>query len=167
MTTRYRSEPPSRFNVSCKVPRMTLRDQIDQDLKRAMLDKNETARDSLRQVKSEFILREVDLGRGLEDGEVIDVIKKSVKQRRDAIDSFRDGGRMDLVEAEEKQLAVLEAYLPKSLSVEETRVAMEAIVKEMGLSSKKEMGVLMKELKARHPNVDAKTASQLTGTFLS
>ena len=146
---------------------MTLREQIDQDLKRAMLDKNEVARDSLRQVKSEFILREVDLGRGLEDNEVIDLIKKSVKQRRDAIDSFREGERMDLVEAEEKQLVILDAYLPKSLSVEETRVAMEAIVKELGLSSKKEMGQLMKELKARHPNVDAKTASQLTGTFLS
>ena len=82
---------------------MTLREQIDQDLKRAMLEKNETARDSLRQVKSEFILREVDLGRGLEDGEVIDLIKKSVsRSHRDAA-SRSSCDVIDLIQKSVKQ----------------------------------------------------------------
>ena len=84
--------------------RMSLRERIDQDLKRAMLDKNETARDALRGIKSELLLREVELGRPIEDAEATAVLQKSVKQRKDAIDSFRSGGRADLVEAEEKQL---------------------------------------------------------------
>lgn len=146
---------------------MSLREQIDQDLKRAMLAKNETARDALRVVKSELLLREVELGRPIEDAEVLAVLQKGVKQRKDAIDSFREGGRQDLIDAEEKQLAVIAAYLPQAMSEADTRAAIEALKAELGLSTKKDLGTLMKAIKAKHPTADPKLASQIAGSLLS
>lgn len=146
---------------------MTIRERIDQDLKKAMLEKNATARDALRVLKGELMLVEVQLGRPVEDGEVLGVIQKSVKQRKDAIAQFREGGRQDLVEAEEQQLAILEAFLPKALGEAETREAVEAIVKELGLTTKKDMGALMKALKARFPSADPKLANTIAATLLS
>lgn len=148
-------------------PRMTLRETIDQDLKKAMLEKNATARDALRVVKSELLLREVELGRPIEDAEVIAVLQKGVKQRKDAIEQFRAGGRQDLVEAEEQQLAVIAGYLPQAMSESDTRAAIEAIVKELGLSTKKDLGQLMKTLKAKHPTADPKLASQIAAGLLA
>jgi uncharacterized protein YqeY len=145
---------------------MSLRERIDQDLKKAMLEKNEMARDALRVVKSELLLKEVELGRPIEDAEAIALLQKGVKQRKDAIEQFREGGRLDLVEAEEKQLAVIAGYLPQALGEAETRAAIEGLVKELGLSTKKDLGTLMKTLKARHPSADPKLASQIAGQLL-
>ncbi|MBX7192070.1 MAG: GatB/YqeY domain-containing protein [Sandaracinaceae bacterium] len=145
---------------------MSLRERIDQDLKRAMLDKNETARDALRVVKSELLLREVELGRPIEDAEALAVLQKGVKQRKDAIDQFKAGGRQDLVDAEEKQLAVIAGYLPQAMSEADTRAAIEALKAELGLTTKKDLGTLMKALKAKHPTADPKLASQIAGSLL-
>lgn len=146
---------------------MSLRERIDQDLKRAMLDKNEVARDALRVVKSELLLREVELGRPIEDAEVTAVLQKGVKQRKDAIEQFEAGGRADLVDAEKRQLAVIEVYLPKALSESDTRAAVEALKAELGLSTKKDLGTLMKALKAQHPTADPKLASQIAASLLA
>jgi len=146
---------------------MALGDQIAQDAKRAMLSKNEVARDALRLLKSELLLKEVELGRPIEDAEVILVLQKGVKQRRDAIDQFRAGGRADLVEAEEQQLTVITGYLPAAMSEADTRAAIEALVKELALSTKKDLGTLMKTLKARHPTADPKLSSQIASGLLS
>lgn len=146
---------------------MSLKQTIEADLKKAMLAKNEIAKDALRLAKSELLLREVDLGRELTDEEIMGVLQKSVKSRKDAIEQFRAGGRMDAVAEEEQQLAVLEAYLPKALSESETRDAIGALVREHSLSSKKDMGRLMKLLKEKHPNVDGRIASKLAGEALS
>lgn len=146
---------------------MSLRERIDQDLKRAMLDKNEMARDALRLVKSELLLEEVKLGRPIEDAEVITALQRAVKQRKDAIEQFKSGGRNDLVEAEEKQLSVITGYLPESLSEADTRAAIESLKVELGLSTKKDLGTLMKALKAKHPTADPKLASQIAASVLS
>ena len=146
---------------------MSLRERIDQDLKRAMLDKNEMARDALRLVKSELLLEEVKLGRPIEDAEVITALQRAVKQRKDAIEQFKSGGRNDLVEAEEKQLSVITGYLPESLSEADTRAAIESLKAELGLSTKKDLGSLMKALKAKHPTADPKLASQIAASVLS
>lgn len=146
---------------------MSLRERIDQDLKRAMLEKNEMARDALRLVKSELLLLEVELGRPLEDAEVTAQLQKGVKQRKDAIEQFKAGNRSDLVDAEEKQLAVVSAYLPQAMSEADTRAAIEALKAELGLSTKKDLGTLMKAIKAKHPTADPKLASQIAGSLLS
>lgn len=146
---------------------MALRQTIEADLKKAMLAKDEVAKDALRMAKADLLNREVELGRDLTDEEATAVLQKNVKSRRDAIQQFRDGGRLDAVAEEEKQLAVLERYLPKTLSEDETREAVKAIASELGLSTKKDMGRLMKELKARHAGVDGRIASKVAGEILS
>lgn len=145
---------------------MSLRQTIEADLKKAMLAKDEVAKDALRMAKADLLNREVELGRDLTDDEALAVLQKNVKSRRDAIQQFRDGGRMDAVAEEEKQLAVLERYLPATLSEEDTRAAVQAIASELGLSTKKDMGRLMKELKARHPGVDGRIAAKVAGEVL-
>lgn len=146
---------------------MSLRQTIEADLKKAMLAKDEVAKDALRMAKADLLNREVELGRDLTDEEATAVLQKNVKSRRDAIEQFRAGGRMDAVAEEEQQLAVIERYLPKALSEDETRAAVKAIASELGLSTKKDMGRLMKELKARHPSVDGRIASKVAGEVLS
>lgn len=145
---------------------MALKQTIEADLKKAMLEKDAIAKDALRLAKSELLNREVELGRELSDEEALGVLQKGVKQRRDAIEQFRAGGRDEAVAEEERQLAVLERYLPKALSEDETRAVVRALVAELGLSSKKDLGRLMKELKARHPSVDGRLASRLAGEEL-
>lgn len=146
---------------------MSLRQTIEADLKKAMLAKDEVAKDALRMAKADLLNREVELGRDLTDEEATAVLQKNVKSRRDAIQQFREGGRMEAVAEEEQQLAVLERYLPKTLSEDETREAVKAIASELGLSTKKDMGRLMKELKARHAGVDGRIASKVAGEILS
>lgn len=145
----------------------TLRERIDADLKKAMLTKNEAARDALRLAKSELLLEEVKLARPLTDQEAVVILQKSVKSRRDAISEFASAGRTDLVEKEELELTFLSPYLPKTLDAAETRAAILAITTELGLTSKKDMGRLMKELKVRHSGLDGRLASQLAGEILA
>ena len=145
----------------------TIRERINADLKKAMLEKNDVAKDALRLAKSELLNREVELGRPLTDEDATAVLVKSVKSRKDAIEQFRAGGREDAAKEEEAQLAILGAYLPEELSEEATRAAIRGLVAELGLSTKKDMGRLMKELKARHAGVDGKLASKIAGELLS
>ncbi len=144
----------------------TLRERIDLDLKTAMLTKNEAARDALRLAKSELLLKEVDVARALTDEETIAILQKSVKSRKDAISEFAAAGRTDLVEKEELELTFLTPYLPKTLDAAETRSAIESITTELGLTTKKDMGRLMKELKSRHAGLDGRLASQIAGEIL-
>jgi uncharacterized protein YqeY len=144
----------------------TLRARIDADLKKAMLEKDDIAKDALRLAKSELLKAEADLGRALSEEESTVVLQKGVKSRKDAIEQFREGGRLEAVAEEEQQLAVLERYLPKSLDETETRAAITALVAELGLATKKDMGRLMKELKTRHATVDGRIASKIAGEVL-
>lgn len=145
---------------------MSLLKTIEADLKKAMLAKDTIAKDALRMAKSELLLKAVEVGRELTDEEAQTVLLKGVKARKDAIEQFRAGGREDAVATEEAQLAVLEAYLPKALTEDETRAAIQALMNELSLSTKKDLGRLMKELKARHDNVDGRLASKLAGELL-
>lgn len=145
---------------------MTLRETIDADLKKAMLEKDEVAKNALRMAKADLILKEVEKGSSLSDEEVVAILQKGVKSRNDSIEQFRAGGREDAAKAEEAEIAILARYLPRSLGETETRAAIEALVAELGLASKKDMGRLMKELKARHEGVDGRTASKIAGEIL-
>lgn len=145
---------------------MTLRETIDADLKKAMLAKDETAKTALRMAKSDVLLREVEKGSPLTDEEVIAILQKNVKSRRDSIEQYRAGGREDAAKAEEDEIAILARYLPKTLDEAETRKAIQAIASELGLTTKKDMGRLMKELKARHEGIDGRIASKIASELL-
>jgi hypothetical protein len=138
---------------------MALLEQIDADLKKAMLERDEVTRDTLRMVKSELLT--------LDKPDELAVLSRAVKSRRDSIKSYVEGGRQDLADKEQAEIEVIERYLPKQLSEAEAREAITAIIEELGLSSKKELGRVMKEIKARHPGqVDGRLASSIAAQLL-
>jgi uncharacterized protein YqeY len=138
---------------------MALLEQINADLKKAMLERDEVTRDTLRMIKSELLM--------LDNPDEIAVLSRAVKSRRDSIKSYVEGGRQDLADKEQAEIEVIERYLPKQLSEDETLEAITGIIEELGLSSKRELGQVMKELKARYPGqVDGKQASSIAGQLL-
>ncbi|MBA2242049.1 MAG: GatB/YqeY domain-containing protein [Chthoniobacterales bacterium] len=143
---------------------MTLHERIDSDLKDAMRAKNAGRLNVLRMLKSalKYSAIEKSAAEGqLEEADAVQVIRKQVKQRQDSIESFEKGGRAELAAKEKEELAILNAYLPKTIEGEElVKVVREAIA-EVGATSRKEMGAVMKALQTRLAGrVDGKTLSQ-------
>ena len=138
---------------------MSFLEQINADLKKAMLERDAVTRDTLRMVKSELLT--------LDNPDELAVLSRAVKSRRDSIKSYVEGGRQDLADKEQAEIEVIERYLPKQLSEDEAREAIAGIIGELGLSSKKELGQVMKELKARYPGqVDGRLASSIAAQLL-
>jgi hypothetical protein len=138
---------------------MPLLEQINADLKKAMLERDEVTRDTLRMIKSELLT--------LDNPDGLAVLSRAVKSRRDSIKSYVEGGRQDLADKEQAEIEVIERYLPKQLNEDEIREAIAGIVEELGLSSKKDLGKVMKEVKARYPGqVDGRLASSIAGQLL-
>jgi uncharacterized protein YqeY len=103
-----------------------------------------------------------------DDALVVEVLQKMVKQRRESISLYEQGGRQELAEVEKAELAVIESFLPAQMSDAETTAAIEAIKAELGASSVKDMGRVMAELKARHAaSLDMGKASALVKAALS
>ncbi|MCA9603111.1 MAG: GatB/YqeY domain-containing protein [Polyangiales bacterium] len=146
---------------------MTILERIVADMKQAMRDKNEVARDTLRMLKSDVGRRELELGRAPDDAEVTEVLLRAVKTRRESLEQYEQGGRADLAEKERKEVAIIEAYLPKTMDEAEARTTIEALAKELSASQKKDMGRLMKEITARYRGqIDGKVASKIAGEIL-
>ena len=104
-------------------------------------------------IKDRDIEERVKSSTGDDDAMVVDVLQKMAKQRRESIQMYTDGGRTELAEQEQAELAVIEEFLPQQLSEADTRAAIEAIKAELGASSMKDMGRVMAELKTRHATV--------------
>jgi uncharacterized protein len=103
-----------------------------------------------------------------DDALVIETLQKMAKQRRESITMYVEGGREELAEQERKELQVIEGFLPRQMSEDETRAAIAAIKGELGAESVKDMGRVMAELKARHGTVlDMAAASRLVKESLS
>ena len=145
----------------------SLTDSIKEDLKSAMLSKNNFLRDTLRLVTSEIKRFEADNRKNPSVEEVIAILKKMAKQRKDSINQYRSGGREDLAEIEVKELEVIEQYLPQSFSGEELKKSIQQIINENGFSSMRDMGNLMKILKSQHPNAEMSEASSFIKTLFS
>ncbi len=103
----------------------------------------------------------------LSDADFVSVVQKEVKKRRDSIEQFEKGGRAELAEKEKKEIPVLEAFLPKALSPEELEQLVKASIQELGATSKKEMGAVIKAVQAKAAGrADGKTISGLVGKLL-
>jgi len=122
---------------------MSLREQINNDIKTAMKAKENAVRDALRLLSSAMKQIEVDERKELNDDDVIKIIQKQVKQRNDAMTQYRDAGREDLYAQEASEAAIFEAYLPQQLSDEELESALRSIITEVGATSLKEIGKVM------------------------
>jgi uncharacterized protein YqeY len=146
---------------------VSLRQRIEQDIKAAMLARNEVARDTLRMVLAGMKNREIESGRDTTDEDALAVLSTAAKTRADSIAQFEQAGRTDLVAKEKAELEVVRAYLPTQMDEVEARKVVAALVAELGLSSKKDIGALMKALMARHKgSIDGKLAQRLAGEML-
>lgn len=147
---------------------MSLREKIMEDLKAAMRGGDEVARDTLRMLKSELMNREIELGKELDESEEIAVLQKAVKSRQDSAQQYDQGGRKDLADRERAEIGIIEKYLPKQMSEDEVRDAVRTVAAEIGATSKKDQGKLMKELMARYKGViDGKLAAKIAGEVLA
>ncbi len=127
---------------------MTLVEQISHDITDAMKARDAARLSALRMVKAAFMNGEVSIGRPLEEAEAQQVLASLIKQRRDSIEQFKNGGRDDLVQKETAEVAILEKYAPPSASTAEIEQAVEAAIKETGAAGPKDMGRVMKAVMA-------------------
>ena len=136
-------------------------ERIQSDLTAAMKQKDELRLSVLRMVKSALKNKEIEKVRPLEDMESLQVLQTLVKQRRESIDQFTRGGRKDLADKEQKEIAIIEEYLPAAPSDEEVHRAIEEAIAEAGADSLKQMGAVIKAARARleGKSVDGKVLS--------
>ena len=149
-----------------------LRDQIQSETVTAMKAKDKERTAALRLIGAKIKDRDIDLRTAdtkPEDDELVtDVLLKMAKQRRESIEMYEDGGRTELAEKEKSELAVIEEFLPKQMSEDETRAAIAQIKTDLGADGMKDMGRVMGELKARHgATLDMSKASGLVKEALS
>jgi len=148
---------------------MTLKEQILKDFMIAFKAKDMVTKNTLSMVKSEISNAEIDLGvreKGISDDEAIKVVKKAVKQRKDSIKQFEEGGNTEMAENEKAELEVLEKYLPEQMSAEDVEVKVKEIIEKVGATEAgdlgKVMGAVMAELGAEADgNVVREIASKL------
>ncbi len=128
---------------------MTLKDRITEDMKTAMRAKDAARLGTIRLLLAAIKQKEVDERISLDDAQVVGVLDKLAKQRKDSIAAFAQAGRTDLVDKESAELAVLEGYLPQRLSADEVADEVRRIVAEVGASGPGDMGKVMAAAKAQ------------------
>ncbi len=140
---------------------MKLRDKINTDLTAAMKTKEPLRLSVLRMMKTAVKNKEIDLRAELEDSQVIPVLATLIKQRRDSIEQFTSGGRIDLADKEAAEIKIIEEYLPAAVSSDEIETTVEEVIQETGASSPKDIGAVMKQCMARFAGklVDGKTVN--------
>jgi uncharacterized protein YqeY len=149
---------------------MTLEEQLAADLKEAMRNGDETRKLAIRSVKTAITEAKVSgtEARVLTDQDVLAIIAKQIKQRRDSAAEFAKGGRIDLVAKEEAEIAVLQPYLPEQLDDEAIRQRAEAVIAELGATDLKGMGPVMKRLSAElRGRADGQAINRIVRELLS
>jgi uncharacterized protein len=128
---------------------MSLKDQITEDMKTAMRAKDSARLGTIRLLLAAIKQKEVDERISLDDAQVVGVLDKLVKQRKDSIAAFAQAGRTDLVEKETAEMQVLEGYLPQRLSADDVAAEVRRIVAEVGAAGPGDMGKVMASAKAQ------------------
>lgn len=143
--------------------------KLDHDLKEAMIKKDSIKVSTLRMVKAAIKNMTIEKKtESLEDGDILMIISKQIKQRKDSIEQFTKGGRSDLAEKEATELEILKGYLPPPLSNDELIAVTKEAIAEVGAQSKKDMGKVMKiVMEKAKGRADGKTVSQIVSSQLS
>src|SRR2546430_8721959 len=141
---------------------------LGQEIKAAMLAKDADRLSTLRLLKSAVGYAQIEKKtETLSDADFLSVVQREVKKRRDSIEQFEKGGRPELAEKEGKEILILETFLPKALSSEELEQMVKATIQELGATSKKEMGPVIKAVQAKAAGrADGKSISTLVGKLL-
>lgn len=138
--------------------------KVNQELKNALKNKDELRLSTLRMMKSKVLY--VNAKGDLPDAEITKILKKYSKELMESIEEFKKVGRTAEVERHEKELAIVSEYLPKELSAEEIKTAVQQAIQAVGATSPKEMGKVMKEVLGKHPGIDGKTVNQFVRELL-
>ncbi len=148
---------------------MSLGKQIVSDLTAAMKAQDAARTSTLRMVKAAIMNRQIEKGGELDDEETQKLLRSLVKQRRDSIEQYEKAGRQELVDKEQAEIDVIEAYLPQAASQTEIEAAVAAAITETGATSMKDMGKVMKAAQAAlaGKNADGKAVSDAVKTRLS
>jgi len=144
-----------------------IKESIEKELKEAMKAKDSVKMSSLRMLKADMHNVFIEKKEELKDADIIKIIHKQVKKHKDSIEQFKKGNREDLAKKEEGELAILETFLPKQLPEKELRKIIEDVIKEIGASTKKDMGRVIKEVMAKAKGqADGKAVSQMVSGLL-
>lgn len=147
---------------------MTLNDRLNEDMKQAMRSQDKFRLSVIRMVRSSIKNIEIDQRKTLDDQDVLDVLNREIKQRRDSLQEFEKAGRQDLVDQVTKELDILTAYMPKQLSEDEVKVIVQQTIQEVGASSKADMGKVMGALMPKVKGLaDGKLVNQIVSQLLA
>ncbi len=123
--------------------------KINEDLKSAMKNKDKDRLSVIRMLKSAIQLAKIDLGHELNDDEVVSVISKQIKMRKDSITEFSKAGRDDLVSQYQNEVEILNTYMPEALSLEEVNNIIDSVFNEVRPEGMRQMGIIMKEVSSK------------------
>ena len=145
-----------------------LKEQLMQDLKEAMREKDTIKKDTVQMVRAAILQIEKDKGIEVDDNKIIEIIAKEVKGKKDALVDFEKAQRQDLIDQTNQEMEILNKYLPKQLTKEEIKAQVEEIIKAIGATSMKDMGAVMKEAKAKiGATADGRTINEVVKELLS
>lgn len=144
-----------------------LKEKLMEDLKVSMREKNEIRKNTVQMVRAAILQIEKDKGITIEDDKIVEIIAKEVKGKKDALVDFEKAGRTDLIEQTNQEISVLQEYLPKQLSKEEIKIIIEKVITDVGATSIKDMGIVMKEAKAKiGAGADGRTINEVVKELL-
>lgn len=148
---------------------MPIVEQVDKDIVAAMKAKDELRLSTLRMMKSALKLKQVELGKALDDSQAMAILRTLVKQRHDSAEQFRKGGREQMAAKEEAEIKIIESYLPAAASDAEIEAAVASALAETGATTAKDTGKVMKAAMARlaGKNADGKRVSDLVRAKLA
>ena len=144
-----------------------LKEKLLEDLKVSMRDKNVVRKNTVQMIRAAILQIEKDTGSEVDDAKIIDIIAKEMKKKKDAMADFEKAERQDLIDQTNEEMKVLEEYLPKQLSKEEIKEIVSKVISDVGATSIKDMGIVMKESKsAIGAGADGKTINEVVKELL-
>lgn len=144
-----------------------LKEKLMEDLKKSMKEKNEIRKNTVQMIRAAILQIEKDKGIAVDDEKIIEIIAKEVKGKKDALSDFEKAGREDLINQTNEEISILEEYLPKQLTKEEIKEIVSEVIEEIGATSIKDMGVVMKEAKEKiGASADGKSINEVVREIL-
>ena len=145
-----------------------LKEKLLEDLKESMKNKNVVRKNVIQMVRAAILQVEKDKQITVDDDQIIDIIAKESKKRKDSLADYEKSGRADLINEIKEEIAILAEYLPKQLSMEEVEAIVKDVIAEVGATSMKDMGKVMKAAKEKiGASSDGRTINEAVKKFLS
>lgn len=145
-----------------------LKEKLMEDLKNCMKEKNTLRKNVVQMIRAAILQVEKDKQIELDDNQILEIIAKESKKRKDSLSDFERSGREELINQVKEEIAIISEYLPKELSLDEIRIIVKQVIEETGACSMKDMGKVMKSAKEKiGPAADGKTINEVVKELLN